>query len=139
MNPLIVTQAAFWAAASTMLVVWPGEILGWFDLQRMPTQYALARLFGAELWGLTIVSYLTRRIASTPRFKDLGLAYGVSNTLGAAITIGAMIDNTMGRFSWVLAALYVIYAAGFGYYLLFHQRPAEQRTHRNSRDESGIP
>jgi hypothetical protein len=128
MIPLIVSQSFLWAAASALLVIAPETILSWFDMPQSPSQHALARVFGAELSGLTLVSYFTRHLVYTPRKKSLALAYAVCNSLGFAVTSGAIIQGSMARFTWALSGLYLIYALAFAYYRFFDHREHEQRT-----------
>lgn len=111
---VIVSQSILWAAAAALLVLAPQVILGWFDVQQQET---IARVFGAELAGLALVSYFTRQLARTPQRRDLAIAYTVSNTLGTWVTASSIMNGSMGRFTWILTGLYLIYALAFAYYL----------------------
>jgi hypothetical protein len=124
---MIVSQSFLWAAASALLVIVPETILGWFDLPQAAGTSALARVFGAELSGLTLVSYFTRHLIYTEQRKKLAIAYTVSNTLGSVATIVAGVQGVLGGFIWVLSALYVIYAVAFAYWCFFDGKERERR------------
>jgi hypothetical protein len=124
---MIVSQSFLWAAASALLVIAPETILGWFDLPQAAGTSALARVFGAELSGLTLVSYFTRDLIYTQQRKKLAIAYTVSNTLGSLVTIVAGVRGTLGGFIWVLSALYVIYAVAFAYWCFFDGKQRERQ------------
>jgi hypothetical protein len=124
---LIVTQSFLWAVASLLLLAAPHAIFLLFGMELSPTSSALARVFGAELTGLTLASYFTRHLVYGPRCKNLAMAYTASNTLGFVVTGRAMMLGSMSSFTWVLCGLYFIYAVGFAYFRFFDKKEHEQR------------
>jgi hypothetical protein len=83
----------------------------------------VARIFGAELTGLALVSYFTRHTREPKVLSLLTLSYTICNTLGFVISLHGVITGALNQKAWGLVVLYLIYAVGFAYFH-FVRRPA---------------
>lgn len=108
------SQAAIWFLLSIMLLVFPEPLLA-LGTSHTPFTVTVARIFGAELMGLTLASWFTRHTADPVVRRHLLFSYFVSNTLGFIVCLWGRLSGTLIPLGWVVVALYLIYAVVFAY------------------------
>ena len=118
---IITSQSAVWIVTAFFLLVLPQPFLTFFGGPPQPLAVAVARIFGAELTGLALVSWFTRHEADPRVLPNILFSYVVSNTLGVVVTSYAIEVGGLNTRAWFLAALYLLYALAF-IYLRFVQR-----------------
>lgn len=112
--PLIATQAMVWMTVAVFLLVRPGFLATVFYTAPLDdTGLIVARLFGAELAGLALASWVTRPTASAVRPRPLFASYFACNFLGFLISAGASMRGATTATGWMLVFLYFFYAGAF--------------------------
>ncbi|MES1241950.1 MAG: hypothetical protein ABUT39_10060 [Acidobacteriota bacterium] len=120
------SQAVLWFVVSVVLIAAPRVLLSFLGLEPTSGSLVVARIFGAELISLALVSWITRNPASPRTLRALCLSYVLCNSLGFAVSLQATLAGVMNAFGWVLVALYGLYATGFA--LLARAREDSART-----------
>lgn len=139
---VIASQSIIWIVAALLLLLLPHSILT-FVIGSPPLEATgVARFFGAELAGLAVVSWFTRREQDTsPVYHGILFSYAVSNTLGFAASLYVTVTGTFNRRCWFFAALYLLYAVAFVYLLAARaqttSRPRRRAHGRESSAEEG--
>ena len=114
-NKIIATQAVLWFVAAVFLVLAPELIVSFFASSYTPFTITLARLFGAELTGLALVSWITRDPSEVSTLRGLALSYFTCNSLGFIVTLFGSSSGALLRTGWLLVVLYLLYALLFAY------------------------
>ena len=114
-NKIIASQAVLWLLAAVFLVLAPTLIVSFFGSSYTPFTIMLARLFGAELTGLALVSWITRDPSELGTLRGLALSYFICNSLGFFVTLFGTSSGALLRTGWLLIALYLLYALLFAY------------------------
>lgn len=112
-NILIISQTVVWIVFAAALLVLPGPFVSLFGDGSGPLTDVVARVLGAELIGLAVVSFASRRIAAAHPRSGLIVCYVFSNGLGAAVTLAGVLSGALNAFGWSLVAIYLFYTAGF--------------------------
>lgn len=115
---VIASQSAIWLVVALLLLLLPQSLLSFVAGPPSADAVGLARIFGAELAGLALVSWFTRREGDSPAYSRILFSYVVSNTLGFAASSYAAATGAFNRRCWFFAALYLLYAAAFIYLCL---------------------
>jgi hypothetical protein len=97
------------------LILAPKLIIEFFGSSYTPFTITLARLFGAELTGLALVSWITRDPSESSTLRGLALSYFICNLLGFIACVLGSSSGALLRTGWLLIALYLLYALLFAY------------------------
>lgn len=117
MTKLIASQSTIWIVLALALFLIP-EVLGGLVLTSVPAStVAVERLFGAELTGLAISSYLTRGSADLSMRRGLAAAYMTCNTMGTIASASGVLMGGFRPIAWLFVAVYASYAIAFAGYL----------------------
>jgi hypothetical protein len=119
----IASQSAIWIVTAFCLIFVTYPFLVFFGHEPQAMTAAVARVFGAELTGLALVSYFTRHTREPKLLSLLTLSYTICNTLGFAISLHGVLTGALNPKAWALVGLYLVYAVGFAYFR-FIRRPA---------------
>ena len=114
-NKIIASQAIVWLVVAALLVLAPKVIISFFGSSYTPFTITLARLFGAELTGLALVSWITREPSDLSTLRGLALSYFICNSLGFIASVLGSSSGALLRTGWLLIALYLLYALLFAY------------------------
>ena len=115
---IIASQSVLWIILALILVLAPESIVTFFGATHTPFTLTLARIFGAELTGLALVSWFTRNPQDPNVLQALLLSYFTCNTLGFIASLIGRMSGTMVPRGWLVVALYFLYALLFAYLIL---------------------
>ena len=116
LSHVIVSQSILWIIASALLLFFPSEFLGLLGPRLSAFGLVVTRIFGAELMGFAIASWVTH--AQQGCRTGLIWAYITCNTLGFLICLQGVLSGVMKPAAWILAGLYLWYAVLFAYFRL---------------------
>lgn len=108
----IASQSVIWFGVAALLLGAPGVLSSvLFNGSLNATGMVVARLFGAELMGLALVSWVTRE--SEWHSRALYGSYATCNTLGFVVSCAALVSGMVSPIGWILVPLYFAYATAF--------------------------
>jgi len=84
---------------------------------------ALARFFGATMFLVGLVLWMTRTVHDAHYLRMLASAVFVSDALAAIVAVRETLSGTINAVGWVVAALYLAFCLAFGYSLLRISEP----------------
>jgi len=113
LRAFVVSQSAVWIVLAVFLLAFPRATVAFFGAHVDDSVVVIARLLGAELTALAIVSYVGTTKDGPPISRTVRCAYALSNTLGFAVCIRAIVTGVFSAHGWIAAGLYFIYAAVF--------------------------
>jgi len=114
-NVIIASQAVIWFILASLLLLAPRLIVSFFGSSYTPFTITLARVFGAELTGLALVSWITRNPPDSSTLRGLALSYLICNSLGFIVCLFGRLSGALQTTAWLFVALYLLYAVLFGY------------------------
>lgn len=82
------------------------------------TGLALARFFGATIFLVGLILWLTRSVHEAHFLRMLASAVFVGDALAVIVAVRETLAGTINGFGWVIAALYLAFCLAFGYSLL---------------------
>jgi hypothetical protein len=121
---VIASQSIIWLVVALFLVLLPEPLLGFFGTSHTPFTATLARIFGSELTGLALVSWITRDTADPRKHNALLLSYFICNSLGFIVCLLGRRAGALTEAGWALVGLYLIYALLFAYLRFMRPRRA---------------
>jgi hypothetical protein len=116
MSPLsrfVASQSILWAIMAILFLILPVQFIGYFGPVLSPGAEVVARLFGAELTALAIVSFTETARRWPSNTRAVWFAYAASNTLGTIVCFLGIRAHALNERGWFLVAAYGLYAAVF--------------------------
>lgn len=110
---VIASQSVIWLVTALFLVLLPEPMLGFFGTSHTPFTVTLAQIFGSELTGLALVSWITRDTADPRKQNALLLSYFICNSLGFLVCLLGIKAGALRQAGWLLVGLYLLYALLF--------------------------
>lgn len=77
-----------------------------------------AREYGASLIGNLMLAWFARNSQESDARRAIVLALFVYDAIGLIVTLIAIFAGALNSLGWLVAALYLFLALGFGYFLL---------------------
>ncbi|MHB8113743.1 MAG: hypothetical protein ACYDHA_09845 [Bellilinea sp.] len=84
---------------------------------------ALARFFGATMFLVGLVLWMTRTVHDAHFLRTLAGAVFVGDTVATIVAVRETLSGTINAVGWVVAALYLAFCLAFGYSLLRISEP----------------
>ncbi len=95
----------------------PADTLGWYGIIMMPKGGILvARLFGANLLGVAVLSWLARPLGASEARSAIVLSLVVIDGLGFIASLLAQLDGGINNLGWSTVVLYLLLFLGFAYF-----------------------
>jgi len=111
----MVTGLGFLLFPTQSIIIWGAET--------DPTAIAIARFLGQVMFLLGLMLWMLRNVHDARVHKAIASAVVVGDTVGFIITIRTTLAGNINAIGWVIAALYLVLALGFGYILLKTPEP----------------
>ena len=99
-----------------VFVLFPEQTLAQYGVILMPKAgIYMARLFGATLLGLAVISWYTQSMGTVARTNVI-LGFFVVDSVGFVISLLAQLDGVTNNLGWSSVATYLLLGLGFGYF-----------------------
>ena len=84
-----------------------------------------AREYGASMIGILMLTWFGRNSQESEARWAIVLALCVYDAIGVVITVIAIISGAVNPLAWLVVALYLFLALGFGYFLIPKRKSVE--------------
>jgi glucan phosphoethanolaminetransferase (alkaline phosphatase superfamily) len=84
-----------------------------------------AREYGASMMGNLMLTWFARNSQESEARWAIILALFVYDTIGFVVSLIAIISGALNSLAWLVVALYLFLALGFGYFLIPKSKPAQ--------------
>jgi hypothetical protein len=82
-----------------------------------------AREYGASMMGNLMLTWFARNSQESDARWAIILALFAYDAIGVVVTLIAVISGALNQLAWLIVALYLFLALGFGYFLLQKRKP----------------
>src|SRR5512143_41214 len=96
-----------------------GALFGVMAMERLTEQ-----LFGAQLIGIAILNFFARNVQERETRQAIVLANVVANTISFIVALTLTLQSLFNAMGWVMVAIPLVFALGFGYFLLMRPQVA---------------
>ena len=83
-----------------------------------------AREYGASMMGNLMLTWFARNSQESDARWAIILALFVYDAIGVIVTLVAILSGALNPLAWLVVALYLFLALGFGYFLLPKRKPS---------------
>ena len=103
------------------IVIAPNFMYSFFGASLAAGGIFAAREYGAAMIGILMLAWFARNSQESDARWAIVLALCVYDAIGVLVTLIAIFAGALNPLGWLIVALYLFFAVGFGYFLL---RPA---------------
>ncbi len=97
----------------------PAQLMGQYGVHLMPKAgIFVARLLGASMIGVGLVSWFASARATGDLRTNLALSFFVADALGFLVSLMAMVNGVVNSMGWSVVLIYLVLALAFGYFAL---------------------
>jgi hypothetical protein len=83
-----------------------------------------AREYGASMMGNLMLTWFARNSQESDARWAIILALFVYDAIGVIVTLVAILSGALNPLAWLVVALYLFLALGFGYFLFSKRKPS---------------
>lgn len=94
----------------------PTAILSVYGVTQGPGEIFLARLFGAALIGIGLLTWFARNISDSKTQRAVILSMLVYDIIGAVVALHSTVTGTMNAVGWTGVVIFLFLALGYAYF-----------------------
>jgi hypothetical protein len=96
----------------------PETLASFFDMSINDSGVLVTRFFGQAFILLGLLLWFSRNTSEQATQRAFSISVLIGDTIGFAIAIMAQISGAMNALGWLIVAVYLVLALGFGYFLI---------------------
>ena len=116
LTTLFIVYAVASAIFGLAFVFVPETSLALYGVTLSPGGIPIARLFGAALLELGLLSWFVRKSGDSEAREAIILALFVGEALGFVVALYGQLSGVVNALGWSTVAVYLLLASGFGYF-----------------------
>ena len=120
---LMIIKAAVCLALGVPILLASDFVYSFFGLSLAAAGAFVAREYGASLIGNLMITWYARNAAESDARQAIILGLCIYDALGFLATLVALLSGLLNPLGWSVAAIYLFFAVGFGYFLLNRPQP----------------
>ena len=121
---LMTVKAVVCLGFGPVLLFFPAWLLNLLGLVYGSGAALTAREYGAALVGNLLLTWLARNVEAGTARRAICWNLCVYDAVGLVATLVLLLKGVLNPLGWGIAAVYVFFAAGFGYFLLPQKKAA---------------
>jgi len=115
---LMIIKAIVCLCLGIPILLVPDFIYSIFGASLEPGGAFAAREYGASMIGILMLTWFARNSLESDSRWAIILALFIYDAIGFVVTLLAIISGTLNTLAWLIVALYLFLALGFGYFLI---------------------
>ena len=123
LRTLLIIKAAVCLCLGIPILIFPNFIYSIFGASLTVGGVFAAREYGASMMGNLMLTWFARNSQESDARYAIILALFVYDAFGFFVTLLAIITGALNPLAWLVVALYLLLALGFGYFLLPQKKP----------------
>jgi hypothetical protein len=118
LNILMVLNTIVAGVFGIAFVLIPGQLVSWYGVNADVQLVYIARLFGAALMALALVSWMARNAAESDARQAIVTALAVGDIVGFVVALMAQLGGVVNGLGWTTVVIYFLLGLGFGSFAL---------------------
>ena len=125
LKTLMIIKAIVCLCLGIPILIVPNLIYSIFGASLTVGGVFAAREYGASMMGNLMLTWFARNSQESEARWAIILALFVYDAFGFFVTLLAIISGSLNPLAWLIVALYLFLALGFGYFLIPKRKPAQ--------------
>jgi hypothetical protein len=124
LKTLLIIKAIVCLCLGVPILLVPNFIYSIFGATLAAGGVFAAREYGASMMGNLMLTWFARNSQESDARWAIILALFVYDAIGAIVTLVAILSGALNPLAWLVVALYLFLALGFGYFLFSKRKPS---------------
>ena len=124
LKTLLIIKAIICLCLGIPILIVPEFIYSIFGASLSDGGVFAAREYGAAMIGILMLTWYARNSQESEARWAIVLALFVYDLLGFVVTLIAILSGVLNPLAWLVVALYLALALGFGYFLIPRSQPS---------------
>ena len=124
LKSLLIIKAIVCLCLGIPILIVPNFVYSIFGATLAAGGVFAAREYGASMIGILMLTWFARNSQESDARWAIILALFVYDAIGAIVTLVAILSDALNPLGWMVVALYLFLALGFGYFLLTKRKPS---------------
>jgi hypothetical protein len=124
LKTLLIIKAIVCLCLGVPILLVPNFIYSIFGATLAAGGVFAAREYGASMMGNLMLTWFARNSQESDARWAIILALFVYDAIGVIVTLVAILSGALNPLAWLVVALYLFLAMGFGYFLLSKRKPS---------------
>jgi hypothetical protein len=124
LKTLLIIKAIVCLCLGVPILLVPNFIYSIFGATLAAGGVFAAREYGASMMGNLMLTWFARNSQESDARWAIILALFVYDAIGVIVTLVAILSGALNPLAWLVVALYLFLALGFGYFLLPKRKPS---------------
>jgi len=124
LKALLIIKAIICLCLGIPILIVPEFIYSIFGASLSDGGVFAAREYGAAMIGILMLTWYARNSQESEARWAIVLALFVYDLLGFVVTLIAILSGVLNPLAWLVVALYLALALGFGYFLIPRSQPS---------------
>ena len=125
LKTLLIIKAIVCLCLGVPILLVPNFIYSIFGATLAAGGVFAAREYGASMMGNLMLTWFARNSQESDARWAIILALFVYDAIGVIVTLVAILSGALNQLAWLVVALYLFLALGFGYFLLPKRKPLQ--------------
>ena len=125
LKTLLIIKAIVCLCLGVPILLVPNFIYSIFGATLTAGGVFAAREYGASMMGNLMLTWFARNSQESDARWAIILALFVYDAIGVIVTLVAILSGALNPLAWLVVALYLFLALGFGYFLLPKRKPLQ--------------
>jgi len=125
LKTLLIIKAIVCLCLGVPILLVPNFIYSIFGATLTAGGVFAAREYGASMMGNLMLTWFARNSQESDARWAIILALFVYDAIGVIVTLVAILSGALNPLVWLVVALYLFLALGFGYFLLPKRKPLQ--------------
>jgi len=126
LKTLLIIKAIVCLCLGVPILLVPGFTYSIFGATLAAGGIFAAREYGASMIGNLMLTWFARNSQESDARWAIVLALFVYDALGFVVTLIAILTGALNPLGWLIVALYLFLALGFGYFLIPKRKPLQE-------------
>jgi hypothetical protein len=124
LKTLLIIKAIVCLCLGVPILLVPNFIYSIFGATLAAGGVFAAREYGASMMGNLMLTWFARNSQESDARWAIILALFVYDAIGVIVTLVAILSGALNPLAWLVVALYLFLALGFGYFLYSKRKPS---------------
>ena len=126
LNTLMIIKAVVCLTLGILLLLAPGFTYSIFGTSLNDGGTFAAREYGSALIGTLLLTWFARNAAESQARRAIILDLFIYDAIACVVTLIAQLSGLFNLLGWFIFAIYLFFAAGYGYFWFAQPAPAPQ-------------
>jgi len=118
LKSLLIANAVVLGCSGICAILLPSFVLSLYGVESGPAAQLMAQYAGLGSLVIGLIAWFSRNVTDPKAQRSIVMAFLICYVIGTMVSVSGTISGTM-KIGWAVIGLYLVFALGYAYILLF--------------------